>query len=68
MTRELHKVADIVFSPYNYLIDRGNRKSLSIGWNNSILIFDEAHNLVSRDADTDFFHYPGPFTLSSLFC
>ncbi|THG03844.1 hypothetical protein TEA_017297 [Camellia sinensis var. sinensis] len=50
MSRELHKVADIVFAPYNYLIDRGNRKSLSIRWNNSILIFDEAHNLVSRDA------------------
>ena len=68
MTRELHKVADIVFAPYNYLIDRGNIKSLSIRWSNSLLIFDDGHNLVGRDADTDFFHYPGPVTLSLFFC
>lgn len=47
MSRELHKVVDILFAPYNYLIDPGNRKSLNIEWENSILIFDEAHNLVS---------------------
>lgn len=47
MSRELHKVVDILFAPYNYLIDPGNRKSLTIEWSNSILIFDEAHNLVS---------------------
>ncbi|XP_059642020.1 regulator of telomere elongation helicase 1 homolog [Cornus florida] len=51
VSRELHKDADILFAPYNYLIDRGNRKSLTIGWNNSILIFDEAHNLESLCAD-----------------
>ncbi|XP_038718615.1 regulator of telomere elongation helicase 1 homolog isoform X1 [Tripterygium wilfordii] len=51
MSRELHKVVDILFAPYNYLIDRGNRKSLNIDWNNSILIFDEAHNLESLCAD-----------------
>ncbi|KAI7752038.1 hypothetical protein M8C21_009219, partial [Ambrosia artemisiifolia] len=44
MSRELHKVVDILFAPYNYLIDPGNRKSLTIEWENSILIFDEAHN------------------------
>ncbi|KAI8020505.1 hypothetical protein LOK49_LG04G02653 [Camellia lanceoleosa] len=58
MSRELHKVADIVFAPYNYLIDRGNRKSLSIRWNNSILIFDEAHNLESLCADAASFDLP----------
>ncbi|XAR50624.1 DNA helicase [Bertholletia excelsa] len=51
VSRELHKVADIVFAPYNYLIDRGNRNSLSIKWNDSVLIFDEAHNLESLCAD-----------------
>ena len=50
VSRELHKVVDILFAPYNYLIDRGYRKSLSVGWNNSILIFDEAHNLVQEIA------------------
>ncbi|XP_058226856.1 regulator of telomere elongation helicase 1 homolog [Rhododendron vialii] len=51
VSRELHKVADIMFAPYNYLIERGNRKSLSVRWNDSILIFDEAHNLESLCAD-----------------
>ncbi|XP_015867293.3 regulator of telomere elongation helicase 1 homolog isoform X1 [Ziziphus jujuba] len=51
VSREIHKVADILFAPYNYLIDRGNRKSLSINWKNCILIFDEAHNLESLCAD-----------------
>ena len=46
VSRELHKVADILFAPYNYLIDRNLRKILGVDWNNSILIFDEAHNLV----------------------
>lgn len=46
MTRELHKVVDIVFAPYNYLIDPWFRKRLGVEWKNSILIFDEAHNLV----------------------
>ncbi|XP_020535309.1 regulator of telomere elongation helicase 1 homolog isoform X1 [Jatropha curcas] len=51
ISRELHKVVDILFAPYNYLIDRSYRRSLKIDWNNSILIFDEAHNLESLCAD-----------------
>lgn len=51
VSRELHKAVDILFAPYNYLIDRGYRKSLNIEWTNSILIFDEAHNLESLCAD-----------------
>ncbi|GKD79120.1 regulator of telomere elongation helicase 1 isoform X1 [Tanacetum coccineum] len=51
VSRELHKVVDILFAPYNYLIDPGNRKSLTIQWADSILIFDEAHNLESICAD-----------------
>lgn len=48
MSRELIKCVDILFAPYNYLIDRAYKDSLGIEWNSSILIFDEAHNLVSR--------------------
>ncbi|GJW93427.1 regulator of telomere elongation helicase 1 isoform X1 [Tanacetum coccineum] len=46
LLRELHKVVDILFAPYNYHIDPSNRKSLTIEWADSIMIFDEAHNLV----------------------
>ncbi|KAK7261835.1 hypothetical protein RIF29_28156 [Crotalaria pallida] len=58
LSKELHKVVDIVFAPYNYLIDRGYRKSLQLSWNNSILIFDEAHNLESICADAASFDLP----------
>ncbi|KAE8709047.1 pentatricopeptide repeat-containing protein [Hibiscus syriacus] len=51
VSRELHKAVDILFAPYNYLIDHDYRKSLSLEWHNSILIFDEAHNLESICAD-----------------
>ncbi|CAN6455799.1 unnamed protein product [Victoria cruziana] len=52
LSRELHKAVDILFAPYNYLIDPGNRRSLTgIQWENTILIFDEAHNLESICAD-----------------
>ncbi len=47
ISRELSKSVDILFAPYNYLIDPGNRRSLNgIPWDNAVLIFDEAHNLV----------------------
>ncbi|KAF3778449.1 Regulator of telomere elongation helicase 1-like protein [Nymphaea thermarum] len=52
LSKELHKAVDILFAPYNYLIDPGNRSSLTgIQWENTILIFDEAHNLESICAD-----------------
>ncbi|KAE9588051.1 putative DNA helicase [Lupinus albus] len=58
LSKELHKVVDIVFAPYNYLIDRGYRKSLQLSWSNSVLIFDEAHNLESICADAASFDLP----------
>ena len=45
LSKEMTASADIVFMPYNYLIDPKNRMGLDISWENSILIFDEAHNL-----------------------
>lgn len=37
--------ADIIFMPYNYLIDEKIRENFDIPYNNSIIIFDEAHNI-----------------------
>ena len=44
-SRELLKQADIIFMPYNYLIDSKLRKTQSISLENAIVIFDEAHNI-----------------------
>ncbi|CAL9115659.1 unnamed protein product, partial [Musa acuminata var. zebrina] len=67
ISRELHKVVDILFAPYNYLIDPGNRRSLSgIQWNNAVLIFDEAHNLESICADAASFDLPSGYLTACI--
>ncbi|OLY83698.1 ATP-dependent RNA helicase chl1 [Smittium mucronatum] len=38
--------ADIIFIPYNLLLVKGSRESLSLDLSNSIVIIDEAHNLI----------------------
>ncbi|KAL5576411.1 hypothetical protein UlMin_018110, partial [Ulmus minor] len=58
VSREIHKVVDILFAPYNYLIDREYRKSITLDWTDSVLIFDEAHNLESLCADAASFDLP----------
>ncbi|CAK8535776.1 unnamed protein product [Lathyrus sativus] len=58
LSKELHKAVDIIFAPYNYLIDRGYRSSLQLSWSNSVLIFDEAHNLEGICADAASFDLP----------
>ena len=48
ISRELHADAEIVFLPYNYLLEKEQRKALKgVQWEDSVLIFDEAHNLVN---------------------
>lgn len=37
--------ADVIFMPYNYLIDEKIRENFQIKFDNSIIIFDEAHNI-----------------------
>jgi regulator of telomere elongation helicase 1 len=46
-TRGLIAGAEIIFVPYNYLFDRDARESTlaEVDFANSVLIFDEAHNL-----------------------
>lgn len=50
--RSLQDKADITFCPYNYLLDPKIRRSLKINLKNSVIIFDEAHNLedICRDS------------------
>ena len=44
-TRDRVAVADLIFMPYNYLIDEQIRGNLKIDYKNSIIILDEAHNV-----------------------
>ena len=37
--------ADLIFMPYNYLIDEKIRENFEIDYSNSVIIFDEAHNI-----------------------
>lgn len=43
---------DLVFMPYNYLMDPSSRRGLKVPWERSIVIIDEAHNIgeVCEDA------------------
>ncbi|XP_076361576.1 regulator of telomere elongation helicase 1 isoform X2 [Tachypleus tridentatus] len=43
--RSLKSKTDIIFTPYNYLIDPKSRKAHGIELQGNVLIFDEAHNI-----------------------
>lgn len=45
MARELKNDADIIFMPYNYLLDPKSRKAHGVELQGNVVIFDEAHNL-----------------------
>jgi hypothetical protein len=45
LSRILAKNADILFCPYNYVLDPRIRAAMDINVENSILILDEAHNV-----------------------
>lgn len=54
--------ADLILLPYNYLFDQEARKTLSqngLNWKNSVVIFDEAHNLESFASDAASFDLTG---------
>lgn len=47
--REMASTAELVFMPYNYLIDSRTRAGLKmLTLQNAVLIFDEAHNVEVR--------------------
>ncbi|KAF2884481.1 hypothetical protein ILUMI_21698 [Ignelater luminosus] len=45
MSKELKEEADVVFMPYNYLIDPRVRNTIGVELINCIVILDEAHNI-----------------------
>ncbi|KAK6060587.1 DNA repair helicase [Cooperia oncophora] len=45
--RQMQETAELILSPYNYIIDPQLRKNFKIDLGGSIVIFDEAHNLES---------------------
>ncbi|CAL8084972.1 unnamed protein product [Calicophoron daubneyi] len=52
VSREMKSNADIIFMPYNYLLDPKIRRLYNIDLENAVVIFDEAHNIeqVCEDA------------------
>eukprot|EP00210_Caulerpa_lentillifera_P000026 g25.t1 len=46
-SRRMAEVADLVFMPYNYLVEKQTRDGLKsmFDWSGAIVIFDEAHNI-----------------------
>ena len=55
VSRSLRGPADIIFTPYNYLLDPKARKSYGIELNSNVVIFDEAHNLEQFCEETSSF-------------
>ena len=46
LSRDLVPHCDVVFAPYNYLLDAGAARNLDgLRWENSVVILDEAHNV-----------------------
>ncbi|KDR13998.1 Regulator of telomere elongation helicase 1-like protein [Zootermopsis nevadensis] len=45
LARELKKDADIIFMPYNYILDQKRLKSHGVELTNNVVILDEAHNV-----------------------
>lgn len=58
LSRGMVKQADVVFLPYNYLIDPKTRAGLDIDWEGAVVIFDEAHNIESVCSGSASFDLP----------
>ena len=58
--RELQSSSDVLFLPYNYLLDPRTRRALNINLSRDVLVFDEAHNIEKVCADA------ASFNLSSI--
>jgi len=65
LSQVLSKDADIIFCPYNYVLDPSIREALGIELENSVVVLDEGHNVEStlREAGSGKF---GEFELCEL--
>ncbi|XP_061542870.1 regulator of telomere elongation helicase 1 isoform X5 [Phycodurus eques] len=64
LSRSLKQQADMIFMPYNYLLDPKSRKAHSIELTGSVVIFDEAHN-VERTCEESTSFDMTPYDLAS---
>ncbi|XP_022696007.1 regulator of telomere elongation helicase 1 homolog [Varroa jacobsoni] len=51
-TKILRKKSDVIFVPYNYIVDPSTRRSQAIELDGNVVIFDEAHNIESFCEDS----------------
>ncbi|ACO67649.1 predicted protein, partial [Micromonas commoda] len=58
MSLDMYKEADIVFMPYNYVVDPAMRDVLGDRLDGAIVLFDEAHNIESVCSDAAGFDIP----------
>jgi Rad3-related DNA helicase len=65
LARALAKNAELVFCPYNYVLDPSIRSSLGLELDNAVVVLDEAHNVedVLRDAGSGKF---GEFEMAEI--
>ena len=45
LSRALSKYAELIFAPYNYVLDPGIRNALDIDLKGAVVVLDEAHNV-----------------------
>ncbi|KFB40137.1 AGAP000634-PA-like protein [Anopheles sinensis] len=56
LSKELVEKADMLFMPYNYLLDAKARKANNLSVQNSVIILDEAHNVEKMCEETGSTH------------
>ncbi|XP_048873948.1 regulator of telomere elongation helicase 1 [Brienomyrus brachyistius] len=64
LTRSLKQQADIIFMPYNYLLDAKSRRAHNIELKGTVVIFDEAHNVEKMCEESSSFDLT-PYDLAS---
>ncbi|KAM6976999.1 regulator of telomere elongation helicase 1 [Aplochiton taeniatus] len=64
LSRSLKQQAEIIFMPYNYLLDPKSRRAHNIELKGAVIIFDEAHNLEKMCEESTSFDLT-PYDLAS---